>query len=127
MVGCLRAHERGITESNHERGKTGVGERMRSAEEPGNLLGVTNDQTKDARGRIRKWEWGISARLAANSILAHINGQTEAVPSGVVSVDPIVDSDGGTIIDSPLPSAHLGARPWWVRTSVLSVHDRGFA
>ena len=46
-----------------------------------------------------------------NSILAHINGQTEAVSSGVVSIDPIVDSDGGTIIDSPLPSAHLGARP----------------
>jgi len=57
------------------------------------------------------------------SILAHIDGQTEAVLSDVVSIKAIVDSDGGVAASGPLHSARLGARPRWVRTPVLSVGD----
>ena len=52
------------------------------------------------------------------SILAHVDGQTEAVLSSF-SIDAIVDSDGGVPTGGPLHSARLRARPGWVRTPVL--------
>ena len=54
----------------------------------------------------------------AKRILADIDGQTETVLPGEVSV---VDSDGSIAAGSPLHSACLGARPRWIRTPILSV------
>ena len=54
----------------------------------------------------------------AKGILADIDGQTEAILPGGVS---IVDSDGGVAASGPLHSARLGTGPRWVRAPVLSV------
>ena len=59
--------------------------------------------------------------LGAESILAHIDGQTEAVLSGEISIDAIVDSHGGIATGGPLHSTRLGPGPGWVCTPVLSV------
>ena len=61
----------------------------------------------------------------AESILAHIDGQTMTVLSDAVSVDPIVTSDGGVAGGRPLHPARSRAGPGWVRTSVFSVRDPG--
>ena len=60
---------------------------------------------------------------AAESILAHVDGQTKSILSDVVPTDPIADSDSDVAAGSPLHPARLGAGPGWVRVSVLSVHN----
>lgn len=55
----------------------------------------------------------------AESILGHIDGQTETV----ISIDAIINSDGSVAAGGPLHSARLRARPRWVRTPVFSVCD----
>ena len=57
------------------------------------------------------------------SILVHVDGQTKAVFSSLVSIDAIVDSDGGVTTSGPLHSARLGARPGRVRAPVFPVGD----
>lgn len=59
----------------------------------------------------------------AKRILAHIDSKPEAIPSGLASIDPIIDSGGGVAAGGPLRPACLGAGPGWVRPSVLSVCD----
>ena len=66
----------------------------------------------------------LTSVFDAETILAHVDGQTKAVLSDVVSInDPIVDTNGGVAIGCPLHPAGLGAGPRWVRTPVLSVRD----
>ena len=55
------------------------------------------------------------------SILAHVDGQTEPILSSLVSINAIVDSDSGVAAGGPLHSARLGAGPGWIRAPVLSV------
>ena len=65
----------------------------------------------------------LTSILDAESTLAHVDDQPKAILSDVVSIDPIVDSEGGVAAGRPLHPARLGTRPGWARTSVLSVRD----
>ena len=63
-----------------------------------------------------------SSVFNAKAILVHVDSQTEAVISNVVSINgPIVDTNGGVAAGCPLHPTGLGAGPRWVRTSVLSM------
>lgn len=57
------------------------------------------------------------------NFFAHIDGQTKAVLSDVVSADAIVDPNSSVTTGSPLHPARLRAGPRWVRAPVLSVRD----
>jgi len=57
----------------------------------------------------------------AESILAHVDVQTEAVIPSMDSIDAIVGSNSSVSTGGPLHSACLGARPGRVRAPVLSM------
>ena len=52
-----------------------------------------------------------------------VNGQTKAILSDVVHINPIIDSDGDVATGRSFHPASLGTRPGWVCTLVLSVCD----